>query len=106
MKIQHPKNWFRKSAEIESNSEIGAGSPIKRQYTDEEINVIVERFLSWELPETFCPDAGISFEPEFNHEWMAKLGKPPMKHTPYGTNLFCFNEAKEMVMYILDYQQK
>jgi len=64
------------------------------------IDVAVERFLSWKLPEDFNPDAGISFEPEYNVEYMASQGKPPMRHEPVGTNLFDATQTREMVEHI------
>ncbi len=70
--------------------------------TDEQIAHMVQRFLGWRLPETFSPDAGISFEPEFNREWNAKQGMPPQRHNPVGTNLFDAQEAEAMVRYMLD----
>ncbi len=39
--------------------------------TEDQIKHMVNRFLGWKLPEHFKPDAGISFEPEFNKEWNA-----------------------------------
>lgn len=61
----------------------------------------VNRFLGWRLPENFSPDAGISFNPEYNVEYMAKQGKPPMRHEPTGTNLFTADQARQMIEYIL-----
>ena len=60
------------------------------------IEAMTRRFLGWRLPENFNPDAGISFKAEFNEgtAW-------PMKHVPTGTNLFGYNQAKQMVEYIL-----
>jgi hypothetical protein len=60
------------------------------------IKEAVNRFLCWKLPEHFRPDAGISFSPEYNKEYMAKQGKPPMRHEPVGTNLFGADQAKAM----------
>lgn len=31
--------------------------------TKDQIKHMVDRFLGWKLPESFSPDAGISFEP-------------------------------------------
>lgn len=70
--------------------------------TDEQIKHMAERFLMWKLPQPFRPDAGISFEPEFNVEYMAKQGKPPMRHEPTGTNLFGYTEAVEMVRHMIE----
>lgn len=70
--------------------------------TDDQIKHMVNRFLGWRLPEYFRPDAGISFEPEFNVEWNAKQGRPPQRHEPTGTNLFDAGQATAMVRYMLD----
>ena len=69
--------------------------------TDEQIKHMAERFLCWKLPENFRPDNGISFEPEFNVEYMAAHGKPPMRREPTGTNLFDYTQAVEMVRHML-----
>jgi hypothetical protein len=61
------------------------------------IEQMVDRFLSWKLPEDFHPDAGISFKPEYNVEYNAKLGIPPARHQPIGTNLLTATQAKAMV---------
>ncbi len=69
---------------------------------EEKVEQMVARFLSWKLPADFHPDAGISFQPYFNVEYMAKQGKPPMRSEPVGTNLFDAIQAKTMVRYMLD----
>lgn len=71
------------------------------QVSEEDIEKMTQRFLAWKLPEGFNPDAGISFEPEYNAEYMAGLGKPPMRHEPVGTNLFNYDQAKEMVRHLV-----
>ena len=63
---------------------------------------MAQRFLGWKLPQDFHPDAGISFEPEFNKEWNAKQGKPPQRHEPVGTNLFSADQARAMVHYLVN----
>lgn len=68
---------------------------------EELVEKMVDRFLGWKLPEGFSPDAGISFKPEYNVEYMAKQGKPPCRHKPIGTNLFSAIEAKAMIEYLL-----
>lgn len=73
----------------------------KPDVPEDQIKQIVDRFLSWRLPDDFHPDAGISFEPEFNKEYNAKQGKPPQRHTPTGTILFSAAQADAMVRYIL-----
>ncbi len=69
---------------------------------DDQIKHMVERFLAWKLPENFSPDGGIKFEPEFNVEYMAAQGKPPMRHEPTGTNLFDYTQAKAMVRHMIE----
>lgn len=70
--------------------------------TDDQIEHMVQRFLQWKLPETFSPDNGISFEPEFNVEWNAKQGLPPQRSEPVGTNLFDYSEAQAMVRHMTE----
>lgn len=70
--------------------------------TDEQIKYMVNRFLGWRLPEHFRPDAGISFKPEYNVEFNAARGKPPERHQPTGTNLFCAEQAEAMVRYMIE----
>ncbi len=70
--------------------------------TNEQIKIMVDRFLQWKLPSDFHPDGGVSFEQEYNKEYMAKLGKPPMKHEPVGTNLLTATQAEEMVRFMIE----
>ena len=70
--------------------------------TDEQIKHMVNRFLSWRLPEDFHPDAGISFTPEFNVEYNASQGRPPQRHEPTGTNLFGFDQAEAMIRHLVE----
>lgn len=70
--------------------------------TEDQIKHMVNRFLGWKLPEAFRPDAGISFDAEFNKEWNAKQGKPPQRHEPTGTNLFDATQADAMVRYMVE----
>lgn len=65
--------------------------------TDEMVN----RFLSWKLPQDFSPDCGISFTPYFNVEYNAKQGKPPQRHEPIGTNLLTADQARKMLEHVL-----
>ncbi len=62
-----------------------------------QIKHMVDRFLSWRLPEDFNPDGGISFKKTFNEHT-----DYPMKHEPFGTNLFDANQATAMVRYIVE----
>lgn len=65
--------------------------------TNDQIKHMVNRFLCWKLPEHFRPDAGISFEPDYN------VGTPwPMKHEPSGTNLFDAKQAEVMIRHLID----
>jgi hypothetical protein len=63
----------------------------------EQIKHMVQRFLSWRLPENFHPDAGISFKATFNDHL-----PEPMKHNPTGTNLFDADQAEAMVRHMVD----
>lgn len=72
------------------------------QVTEAMVKHMANRFLGWKLPDDFFPDAGISFEPEFNAEYMAAQGRPPMRHTPTGTNLFDASQALAMVRYMVE----
>jgi hypothetical protein len=65
--------------------------------TEDQINHMVSRFLSWKLPENFRPDAGISFKADFNENT-----DYPMKHEPTGTNLFDATQADAMVRHMLE----
>lgn len=53
------------------------------------IDVMVDRFLGWQLPDDFRPDGGVSFSRERNN----------MK--PIGTNLLTADQAREMIRHIL-----
>lgn len=70
--------------------------------TKDQIKHMVERFLTWELPENFSPDNGITFKPTFNDEYNEKRGLPPQFHNPTGTNLFDYTQAEAMVRHMLD----
>ena len=65
--------------------------------TEDQIKHMVDRFLSWKLPEDFNPDAGISFDPTFNKH----LPVPP-RHDPIGTNLFSATQAEVMVRHMIE----
>lgn len=78
-------------------SKVSAASATPCSVTD----AMVDRFLSWKLPEDFHPDAGISFSPYFNVEYNAKHGKPPQRHEPIGTNLLTATQARAMLEHVL-----
>jgi len=63
---------------------------------EDHIKHMVDRFLSWKLPATFSPDAGISFKATYNEHTAH-----PMKHEPSGTNLFTATQAEEMVRHMI-----
>lgn len=59
------------------------------------IQEMVDRFLSWKLPEDFAPDGGIWFDkPDNEALW------------PTGTNLLTATQAMEMVKHILGFRGK
>lgn len=65
--------------------------------TRDQIEHMAQRFLGWRLPDTFAPDAGISFErvcnpgSEYEH-----------RNEPVGTNLFTATEAEAMVRHMAE----
>ena len=65
--------------------------------TPEQIKHMVDRFLSYRLPENFAPDGGISFKRVFNegteHEFKA---------APSGTNLLDATQAEAMVRHMVE----
>jgi len=65
--------------------------------TEAQIKYMVNRFLSWKLPDNFNPDAGISFKAIFNEHTAH-----PMKHEPSGTNLFDATQADAMMRHMIE----
>lgn len=65
--------------------------------TEDQIKHMVDRFLSWKLPENFSPDGGVSFEPMCNEHtpW-------PSKNEPTGTNLLDATQAEAMVRHMIE----
>jgi hypothetical protein len=63
------------------------------------INKMVDRFLGWKLPADFAPDAGITFKRDANPDSPVEL---QYKHEPIGTNLFTAEQAKAMIMHLLE----
>lgn len=59
--------------------------------TEEQIDIIVNRFLCYRLPQDFNPDCGIAFTPPENDF-----------HWPVGTNLLDSKQAKDMFEQLLD----
>ncbi|RUU29712.1 NADAR family protein [Mesorhizobium sp. M6A.T.Ce.TU.016.01.1.1] len=64
---------------------------------EDQIKKMVDRFLTWRLPDDFNPDAGISFEKTFNEHTAF-----PRKHEPVGTNLFDATQATAMVRHMVE----
>lgn len=83
-------------SQIAARACLSSVSPTGWQPTNEQIKHMVDRFLTWPLPDTFNPDAGISFDPVFN-----KGTKYEMRHRPSGTNLFGASEAEAMVRHMI-----
>ena len=65
--------------------------------TDEQIDHMVSRFLAWKLPDDFNPDGGVSFKPTYNEHLTT-----PSRHEPVGTNLLDFQQARAMVLHMLE----
>ncbi len=66
--------------------------------TDEQIKHMVRRFLGWRLPEHFRPDCGIHFDADA----AKKLHPNNLRYEPIGTNLFCADQAEQMIRYMVD----
>lgn len=58
------------------------------------IDKMVDRFLSWKLPDDFNPDGGILFTKD-----LERTTEDP--HWPIGTNLFTAEQARGMIEYML-----
>jgi len=66
---------------------------------NDQIDKMVDRFLSWEMPKNFQPDAGISFtRPSHIYSGIKDADK---KLWPTGTNLFNADQTKEMIECLL-----
>lgn len=85
--------WLMKKLMVLAVWLIGAGLKIIEK--ESTIDVMANRFLSWELPKNFAPDGGISFR----HEADARGNMPSW---PIGTNLFTAEQAKSMIQHILN----
>ena len=60
--------------------------------TDNKIDEMVNRFLSWKLPVDFSPDCNISFDRKTASTWPNSW--------PIGTNLLTADQAREMIKHI------
>lgn len=63
---------------------------------NEQIHHMVNRFLSWKLPDDFHPDGGVTFTPSYTEEPMR------LRHWPIGTNIFSALQASLMVRHMLE----
>lgn len=63
-------------------------------YTKEQMDAMVDRFLGWKLPKTFSPDCYVKFD----RELMARQVAPSW---PVGTNLLTADEARAMLEHVL-----
>jgi hypothetical protein len=59
---------------------------------------MINRFLQWKLPENFRPDCGIIFDANA----AIKLNPNNHKYEPVGTNLFDYEQAKQMLEFVLE----
>lgn len=66
--------------------------------TEEQIKRMAERFLTWKLPEDFCPDGGVAFKRTYNEDSPFGL----MEHRPSGTNLLNFKQAMAMARHMVE----
>ena len=64
---------------------------------DAQIKHMVDRFLQWELPDSFAPDGGVSFERTYT-----SFDGSTMKREPVGTNLLTATQAEAMVRHMLE----
>jgi hypothetical protein len=80
-----------------NDREVADGRPSASRIGDAQINHMVDRFLSWKLPELFRPDGGISFEPIGN-----KGTEHEYKREPTGTNLLDATQARKMVLHMIE----
>ena len=66
------------------------------------IDKMVDRFLSWPMPEGFSPDGGIKFNPRYyDHKQNERVRKPGDHFWPIGTNLLSADQARAMIEHML-----
>lgn len=70
---------------------------------ENKIKKMVDRFLSWDLPEDFNPDGGVKFDA---YEYQKMDLNSNHVHKPTGTNLFTARQATDMVRHILDLDKR
>jgi hypothetical protein len=99
LKMNRGKIYRIKAGEDTSYSAMEAlYNHFRKQKPEDAANILdykdmVNRFLSWKLPDDFYPDCGISFtkESEYEHPVYGKH-----IYNPIGTNLFHAGQAEEM----------
>jgi hypothetical protein len=71
--------------------------------SEETIKRMADRFLGWQLPSDFKPDAGIRFTRQWNMYGGGAHRKPSSpRPMPFGTNLFDATQAIAMVRHMVD----
>lgn len=65
--------------------------------SEDELDQMVNRFLSWRLPDPWCPDGGIHFDAD----GAKKFDRRNMRYEPTGTNLFDATQARKMILHLL-----
>jgi hypothetical protein len=76
---------------IQRNKELEAEITRLRERKKISVEAMVNAFLGWKLPTDFSPDAGISFDCEYEKKW----------GMPTGTNLLHAGQAQQMIEHIL-----
>jgi hypothetical protein len=62
---------------------------------------MINRFLQWKLPGNFRPDCGIHFDADA----AKKLNPNNARYEPVGTNLLDYEQAKQMLEFVLETAQ-
>jgi len=82
-----------------SQKNLPMNQPTKgKTVTDAQIKHMVDRFLSWRLPDNFSPDNGISFARLRN----IHTDPPSYYPMPVGTNLLSATQAEAMVRHMIE----
>ena len=93
--IKRIQRLEREKDEIRNQARIDVGRASKFSVSGAQIKGMVDRFLSWRLPENFNPDGGISFKRSetairYNHPW------------PTGANFLDAQQAEQMVLHMIE----
>lgn len=81
----------------ESDRLTKARERVTDQAVTDSVKAMVDRFLSWKLPENFNPDGGVTFDR------VANLGTEHQYYRePIGTNLLDATQAEAMVRHMID----